>query len=473
VTDVPGFSDLRRIGIGGSATVYSARQDAFSRRVALKVLAVDLRDAAARRRFERECSAAGALSQHPNIVTIYGAGVAPGGEPWIAMELCEKGSLADRLRTTGPLPVDEVLSIGVKLAGALGTAHRADLLHRDVKPENVLLSRFDEPVLADFGIAAIAGAAGAHTSNSLTPVHAAPEVLEGGQPRVAQDVYSLGSTLYTLLAGRAPHVAREGETPLAVVLRVAGETVPPIGRGDLGPEIDSYVVGRLLAKEPGDRPDSMDEVGSALQRFEEQRNRAPTRLLIEDVATPPPPAPPPPVPGEKTVRKGEPPAPAGGDEGRRAGRGWFLAGVGVTALLAVLAVASVLVGGGGGSTPATTVPSPTPATLYVEPRAPGGVTIAPRGDESALVGWVAPQAGPPALYLISVFPRDRRPEEATTVQAASGETSALVARLPPAAAYCARVSAAFLTSDGEAVPFPAPYVCSDGAPFVPPPTTAP
>ncbi len=182
--EIPGVEDLTEIGRGGMAVVYKGRQPTFSRDVAVKVVTVAGVDERLRHRFEQELQAVGALSEHPNIITVHGAGETSDGLPYLIMGFQPAGSLADRLRTRGPVPWAEVADIGVKMAGALESAHRAGVLHRDIKPENILVSSFGEPVLADFGIARLEGGAHLTASGMVTgtPAHTAPEALQGQPP---------------------------------------------------------------------------------------------------------------------------------------------------------------------------------------------------------------------------------------------------------------------------------------------------
>jgi tRNA A-37 threonylcarbamoyl transferase component Bud32 len=263
--DAPeGYEDLERIDQGGFATVYRARDTRFDRTVALKVLRSDTLNDRQLRRFRAECLATGRVSSHPNIVTVYDAGTTLGHRPWLAMEYCSGGSLAHRLAAQGPLPVAEVISIGARLGSALHAAHEAGILHRDVKPHNVLLTSYGEPALADFGIASVVIEDDTVTETAAyTVVHAAPEILEGKAGTPAADIYSLGSTLYTLLAGQAPF-AKEASTGLApLVTRILRNDLPPIARPGVPPELEQ-LLRSCMAADPRRRPPSAAALGDAL-----------------------------------------------------------------------------------------------------------------------------------------------------------------------------------------------------------------
>jgi tRNA A-37 threonylcarbamoyl transferase component Bud32 len=264
VHDAPdGYEDLVRIDQGGFATVYRARDKRFDRTVALKVLRSDSLNDRQRRRFRAECLATGRVSSHPNIVTVYDAGTTRSHRPWLAMEYCSGGSLAQKVARQGPLPVAEVISIGARLCSALDAAHRAGILHRDVKPHNVLLTSYGEPALADFGIASVVIEDDTVTETAAyTVVHAAPEILEGRAGTSAADIYSLGSTVYTLLAGRAPF-AKEARTGLApLVTRILRNDLPAIARPGVPAELER-LLRTSMAAQPQDRP-APTELGIAL-----------------------------------------------------------------------------------------------------------------------------------------------------------------------------------------------------------------
>ena len=197
---VDGFDDLRPIGRGGFSYVFSARQRDFNRRVALKVLAFGLVDERERRSFERECRAMGLVSQHPHIVTVFNAAFSDTKQPCIVMELYSGGTLGERVKQDGPLPVAQVLEVGVKICGALQTAHDRGLLHRDIKPHNLFISEFGEPALGDFGISTLDDERSISGGGGLTVHYAPPEVLEGAAGDAA-----LGRLL---AGGDAVHAAR-------------------------------------------------------------------------------------------------------------------------------------------------------------------------------------------------------------------------------------------------------------------------
>ncbi|MBY5161287.1 serine/threonine-protein kinase [Salsipaludibacter albus] len=286
---LPGFTDFELLGEGGFATVYRARQADFDRDVAVKVLNVGL-DARQRAAFERECRAMGVVSQHPHIVTVYSAGWTQASEPCIVMELFDRGTTADLLRADGAVDHAEVLDIGVKMCGALQTAHDRGVLHRDIKPQNIFLSAFGEPALGDFGISAFAGdGTGEGAGVGGFSIHyAAPEVIERRHADHLSDVYSLGATLYTLLAGRRPFATPgRSQSTRDVALRVLRET-PPRLAGVPGPVAE--LVMTTLSKRPEERPASAASLGRELQALQESLGLTRTRFTVSGDAPTPSPA---------------------------------------------------------------------------------------------------------------------------------------------------------------------------------------
>ena len=252
---IPGVTDAEKIGSGGFASVYRAFQPAFDRFVAVKVLNTPAVDDASRGSFERECRAIGRLQGHPNIVTVHAAGTSSFGLPYLIMAYLPHGSLADRLRQAR-VPWPDAVDIAAKLATALHFAHEHDILHRDVKPGNVLLTDRDEPQLADFGIARLAQATQTQGHAAFTPAHVPPEFFVGRPPTPAYDIYSLASTLFELIAGRPAFVELDDEDRNAVIYRVGTAPVPDLLRPQGVPEAVCQAIETAMAKEPSDRPAS-------------------------------------------------------------------------------------------------------------------------------------------------------------------------------------------------------------------------
>ncbi|WP_055475954.1 serine/threonine-protein kinase [Gordonia sp. HS-NH1] len=274
-----GFTDPVEIGRGGYGAVYRCRQPALDRDVAVKVL-TDHLDAENLERFVREQRAMGRLSGHPNIVNILEVGSTPEGFPFIVMQYHPHASLDARIRKGGPLAWQEVLRYGVKLAGALETAHRADTLHRDIKPGNILLTEYGEPQLTDFGIARISG--GFETDADLvtgSPAFTAPELLAGDPPSVAADLYGLGATLFCALTGHAAFERRSGEQVVAHFLRVASEGVPDLSAAGFPVEV-SRCIEHAMAREPRNRPDSAAALGEELREAQRRLGEPPDEMAL-------------------------------------------------------------------------------------------------------------------------------------------------------------------------------------------------
>jgi serine/threonine protein kinase len=309
--EIAGYTDISEVNRGGFSTIYRARQATFAREVAIKVLAGPA-DESSLRRFRRECAAIGALSGHPNIVTVYEAGATEDGRLYIVMEFVHGGSLADQLAARGPFSPAEVAELGARIAGAVESAHRARILHGDLKPENILLSRLGEPKVADFGLAFLPDTQ-ASMSGGLTGTiaHAAPEVLAGDTPTVAADVYSLASTLFCLLAGRPPFTPAGEASIVSILGRVARDPAPDLRPLGVPDEL-CRILEQGLAKAPGDRQHDVAQFGRQLQAVQAQLGLPITPLPIESVEPQPLPVPDPRVaPTPRPRRRRIPPlAPA-------------------------------------------------------------------------------------------------------------------------------------------------------------------
>lgn len=277
---LPGLAYIRPLGSGGFADVFLYEQDMPRRNVAVKVLPSDVRDPELRRMFNAEADVLAHLSAHPSIVTVYQASISADGRPYIVMEFCP-GSLAQRYRVER-IPVEEVLTIGVRMASALESAHRAGLIHRDVKPSNILITTFGTPVLADFGISASLQRKSGGEVLAMSIPWSAPEVVaEQTSGTVASEVWSLGATVYSLLAGHSPFERRERGQNTKDLLRrrIARAAYVEIARADVPPALQS-VLARAMSRDPGRRYESARAFGEALRDVQVELGVSPTPLEV-------------------------------------------------------------------------------------------------------------------------------------------------------------------------------------------------
>jgi len=411
--ELSGYRYVRPLGAGGFSDVFVYEQLLPHRSVAVKVLLAGLGPSGVAS-FTSEANLMARLSTHPYIVTIYDAGIAGDGRPYLVMEYCSRPNLSERYRAR-PLTVDDALRTGVRLASAVETAHRAGILHRDIKPGNVLTNDYGWPALTDFGIAAAAdavpagrdAAAGddpeASTGGSvgLSVPWSPPEMfLDEPAHDVRSDVFSLAATIHTVLAGRSPFETTTGpNTAVDLMARIERGQFTPLARDDV-PRSLVAVLTKGMASRAADRYPSALEFGRALQRVELEQGYTPTTLEIADsvaadmpmdsgdaaetrvraiptirpdaVAALPP----------TSVLVPDPPPAAEAQAGMSRGR---LVGilVGVLSVLAIAAVTLTIVLTGGQFDRPNTLPTPT---------ATGGSAVAPGVIESATEGVATPSA---------------------------------------------------------------------------------
>src|ERR671916_654375 len=257
---------LRRLGAGGMANVYLAEDEELGRCVAVKILNERYaNDDLFIERFNREAKSAASLS-HPNIVSIYDRGEAE-GTYYIAMEVIEGRSLKELIMTRGPLPISVAIGYTKQILSALRFAHRNGIIHRDIKPHNVLLGPEDRLKVTDFGIAR-AGASQMTEAGSImgTAQYLSPEQARGAPVTPASALYSVGIVLYEMLTGKTPF---NGDTPVEIAMKHLNEPPRPPSelRPEIPPELDQIVL-RALAKDPHDRYQSAQEFSEDLDRVE-------------------------------------------------------------------------------------------------------------------------------------------------------------------------------------------------------------
>ena len=291
----PRYRDVEHVAYGGMGEVYRATDTELGRTVAIKVLADRFADdQGIRRRFTHEAQAAARISGEPNTVTIFDVGEWE-GRPYIVMEFLEGGTLEDRLKTRGAQDPADVLRWLAETAAALDAAHEAGIVHRDVKPGNLLLDSRGEVRVADFGVASAVGLDSMTMTGTVlgTAGYLSPEQAKGERATPASDRYALGVVAFELLTGERPYAA---DSPTAEAASHVHAPIPSLSdRSDLPHELDP-VLQRALAKDPAERyPSSVDFVAALREALSTAAGTTRQLAAVEEEYVPP--AAPPPARG--------------------------------------------------------------------------------------------------------------------------------------------------------------------------------
>ena len=282
--EIPGLVYVQPVGSGGYADVFLYEQQMPRMNVAVKVLKGEGLTPAIRRQFADEADTMAQLADHPYIVQVFRAETSADGRPYLVMKYYPPPNMAMRARSER-FTVEEVLRIGIQLASAVETAHRAGITHRDIKPANVLVSQYGAPGLTDFGIAGRGGAAAEEETDDVgvSVPWAPPEVLFGQSNGDARaDVYSLAATLWQLLVGRSPfEVAGGDNSAYALMPRIRSNPVPSTGRADVPVSLER-LLGQSMAKDAHNRPATALGFARALQEIEQEQRFPRTAIVVLD-----------------------------------------------------------------------------------------------------------------------------------------------------------------------------------------------
>ncbi len=272
---------IQQIGSGGMAVIYKAQDLSLGRTVAIKILRPSLTsDASFAARFKNEARSVANLS-HPNIVTVYDFGTSENTQ-FLVMEFVDGQDLKKVIKSEFPLTLDRVLSFGIQICAGIGFAHRAGIVHADIKPQNILVTREDVLKVTDFGIAqALASGTPGERQAVVwgSPHYFSPEQARGERPTTASDVYSIGIVMFEMLTGRPPY---SGKDQRELALAHLQAPVPMVT--EINPNVPpnlAQIIYRTMSKDPAQRYRMADQLGNVLKSYQERERGV-------HISTPPP-----------------------------------------------------------------------------------------------------------------------------------------------------------------------------------------
>ena len=264
---IDGISDVEEVARTENTTSYRVRDTGTGQLVQLTV--IDATDLAPEtiERFGQEQRVLAEISSHPNLLTVLGTSRTANGDPFVVTDIPPATTLASRTGGSMPMTGPEVLRVGVRVAGALESAHRGGVVHGDFRPDNVALADNGEPLVTEVGLSAVTGSAVGHTDDPAHLEHVSPEVLDGAAPTPASDQYSLAAVLYRLLAGEAAFVRPDDTSVIPVIKRIATEPAPDLKAKGVPPAA-ADAVHTALSKSPAERFPNLQAFARALQQAE-------------------------------------------------------------------------------------------------------------------------------------------------------------------------------------------------------------
>lgn len=264
---IDGISDVEQVGQTENTTTYRVRDTGTGQHVQLTIINAAGLAPESIERFGQEQRVLAEISSHPNLLTVLGTSRTASGDPFVVTDIPGATTLASRASGSAPMTGPDVLRVGVRIAGALESAHRGGVVHGDFRPENVALADNGEPMVTEVGLSTLTGSSVGHTDDPRRLEHVSPEVLDGAAPTPASDQYSLAAAMFRLLAGEAAFVRPDDTSVIPVIKRIATEPAPDLKSKGVPPAA-AEAVHKALNKAPADRFANLQDFARALQQAE-------------------------------------------------------------------------------------------------------------------------------------------------------------------------------------------------------------